>query len=77
MVAMPLQSEREFQVKADIPGVSKDSVKVMQDGDVLSISAEAKHVRITQCKRALVRELSGTVCGSAVVSKYANASKLI
>ena len=31
-------------MKADIPGVNKDQVKVYQDGDVLSISAETKQV---------------------------------
>jgi len=41
------QTEREFQLKADIPGMPKDSVKVVQDGDVLSISAETKQVRST------------------------------
>lgn len=39
-----VQTEREFAVKADIPGVNKDQVKVYQDGDVLSISAETKQV---------------------------------
>jgi len=43
-----VQTEREFAVKADIPGVNKDQVKVYQDGDVLSISAETKQV----CKRS-------------------------
>ena len=43
-----MQTEREFAVKADIPGVNKDQVKVYQDGDVLSISAETKQV----CKRS-------------------------
>ena len=42
-----VQTEREFAVKADIPGVNKDQVKVYQDGDVLSISAETKQV----CKK--------------------------
>ena len=33
------ETEREFCVKADVPGVNKDHLKVYQDGDVLSISA--------------------------------------
>ena len=33
------ETEREFCVKADVPGVNKDNLKVYQDGDVLSISA--------------------------------------
>jgi HSP20 family protein len=37
------ETEREFSLKADVPGVSKDHLKVYQDGDVLSISAENKH----------------------------------
>ncbi|KAK9836153.1 hypothetical protein WJX81_005290 [Elliptochloris bilobata] len=37
------ETEREFSVKADVPGIDKNRLKVYQDGDVLSISAETKH----------------------------------
>jgi HSP20 family protein len=36
------ETDSEYQVKADIPGVSKDDIAVSVDGRVVSISAEVK-----------------------------------
>ena len=37
-----MQSEKEFAIKADLPGVPKEAVKVQVDGDVLSLEVEQK-----------------------------------
>lgn len=36
------ETEQNYLVKADIPGVSKDAIKVSIDGNQVSVSAEAK-----------------------------------
>jgi len=36
------EDEKAYTVKADLPGVSKDDIKVAIDGDRVSISAEVK-----------------------------------
>jgi HSP20 family molecular chaperone IbpA len=35
-----LQSEGDFQVKADIPGVPKEAIKVNVDNNVLTVSVQ-------------------------------------
>lgn len=43
-------SERDgaYEVKADLPGVTKDDINVTVDGDVVSITAEVKKERETK-----------------------------
>jgi len=36
------ETDKEYQIKAEIPGVKKDDIKVSIDGNRVSISAEAK-----------------------------------
>ena len=37
------ETEKEFLIEADLPGFSKDQVKLSLEDDVLSISAEREH----------------------------------
>ncbi|MEN9833905.1 MAG: hypothetical protein RL011_98 [Pseudomonadota bacterium] len=39
------EDEKNFFLKADIPGVNKDDIKVSVDGNVVSLSAEIKKKR--------------------------------
>ncbi len=42
------ETEQAYQVQAEIPGVSKDDIKVSIDGNRFSISAERKNERETR-----------------------------
>ena len=51
------ESEREYQVRAEIPGAKKDDIRVSVDGNFVSISAEIrKEKEEKSAGRTLVRE---------------------
>jgi HSP20 family protein len=50
------ETETAYQVKADIPGVSKDDISVSVDGKVVSINAEVKRESEKQDGNSLCTE---------------------
>jgi HSP20 family protein len=42
------ESEREYVVKAELPGVNKEDITVSVDGNTVSVSAEVKHEKDTK-----------------------------
>ncbi|MFM8900888.1 MAG: Hsp20/alpha crystallin family protein [Burkholderiales bacterium] len=53
------ENDKEYTVKAQIPGAKKEDIRVSIDGNKLSISAEVKHEsEKKEGDRVLVRELS-------------------
>lgn len=51
------ESEKEYQVRAEIPGAKKDDIRVSVDGNFVSISAEIrKEKEEKSAGRTLVRE---------------------
>lgn len=49
------EGEKAYTVKADLPGVKKEDIKVEIDGNVVTISAEAKEEKEVKEKGKLVR----------------------
>jgi HSP20 family protein len=49
------EGEKAYTVKADLPGVKKDDIKVEIDGDVVTISAEAREEKEVKEKGKVVR----------------------
>jgi HSP20 family protein len=49
-------SETEYQVRAELPGLAKDEIKVELEGDVLRISAEKKEESETKEKHFVRKE---------------------
>jgi len=49
------ETDQDYIVRAQIPGVKKEDVKILVDGDLVSISAEVKQVEeflvLTRCKQ--------------------------
>jgi len=53
------ENDRGYLVKAEIPGVKKEDIRVTIDGNTLSISAEVKHeTEKKEGDRVLMRELT-------------------
>jgi len=54
------ENEKEYRVSAEVPGARKDDLRVVIDGNFVSISAEAKKEKEEKTKagRLLVRETS-------------------
>lgn len=50
------EADKEYLVKAEIPGVKKDDIHVSIDGNMVSISAEVKHEKETSEGRILRSE---------------------
>ena len=75
------ESEKEYQVRAEIPGAKKDDIRVSVDGNFVSISAEIRKDKEEKAAgRTLVREsyygsaargfsLPFEIDGKAVVAK--------
>jgi HSP20 family protein len=42
------ESEKEYVVKAELPGVNKEDIAVSVDGNTVSVSAEVKHEKDTK-----------------------------
>ena len=40
-----LQYELEFEIKADLPGMSKSDIKVLVDRDIVTVSVEKRDKR--------------------------------
>ena len=53
------ESDQGYEVRAEVPGVKKDDIRVSIDGNFVSISAEVKREKEEKAKgeRALVKEL--------------------
>ncbi|HEX7636335.1 MAG TPA: Hsp20/alpha crystallin family protein [Noviherbaspirillum sp.] len=49
------ETDQAYQIKADIPGVKKDDVKVSIDGNVISIRAEVKEEQEEKAAGSVVR----------------------
>jgi len=49
------ESDKAYTVKAEIPGVKKEDISVQIDGNVVSISAEAKREKEVKEKGKLIR----------------------
>jgi len=49
------ETDQAYQIKADIPGVKKEDVKVSIDGNVVSIKAEVKEEKQEQMAGNMVR----------------------
>lgn len=49
------ETDQSYQIKADIPGVKKEDVKVSIDGNVVSIKAEMKEEKEEQMAGNMVR----------------------
>ena len=54
------ENDKDFAVRAEIPGAKKDDIRVTVDGNFVSISAEVKHDKEEKSKggRVLMRETS-------------------
>jgi HSP20 family protein len=54
------ENDKDYEVRAEIPGAKKDDIRVSVDGDFVSISAEAKKEKEEKSKggRVLLRETS-------------------
>jgi HSP20 family protein len=77
------EDDKGYEVRAEVPGVRKDDIRVAVDGNLVSISTEVKEEKETTGKRTLVKELYvGTsarsftlpheVDAKAAVAKYDN-----
>jgi HSP20 family protein len=78
------EADKEYLVKAEIPGVKKDDIHVSIDGNMVSISAEVKHekettegsrmLRSERCYGRAVRtfRLDQDVMEDKVQAKYAD-----
>lgn len=78
------ESDKEYTVKADIPGVSKDDIKVTVEGNQVSINVEVKKENeekkdgsVIRCERYYGRQfrsfaLDQDVDDSKADAKYAN-----
>lgn len=54
------ENDKEYQIRAAIPGVKKEDIQVSVDGNYVSISAEVKQEKETKSgngSRALIKEL--------------------
>jgi HSP20 family protein len=49
------EAEKAYVVKADLPGVKKDDIKVEIDGDVVTISAEAREEKEVKEQGKVIR----------------------
>jgi HSP20 family protein len=49
------ENDKAYIVKADLPGVKKDDIKVEIDGDVVTISAEAREEKEVKEKGKVIR----------------------
>lgn len=54
------ENEKDFQVRAEIPGAKKEDIRISVDGNAVAISAEVKKDKEEKSKegRTLVRETS-------------------
>ena len=50
------EADREYRVKAEIPGVKKEDISVQVDGNTVTISAEVKKEREEKNERSLRQE---------------------
>ncbi|WP_136416478.1 Hsp20/alpha crystallin family protein [Herbaspirillum sp. ST 5-3] len=50
------ETEQAYQIKADIPGVKKEDIKVAIDGNVVSIRAETKEEKEEKMEGNMVRK---------------------
>lgn len=50
------EDEKAYTVKADLPGVSKDDIKVLIDGEHVSIAAEVKRESVEHGRNAVYSE---------------------
>ena len=50
------ENDKEYLVKAEIPGAKKEDVSVKIDGNTVSVSAEIKEEKETKGERVLTRE---------------------
>lgn len=77
------EDDKSYFVRADLPGVSKDDIKVSVDGDRVSIEAEIKREAEEKGKNAVYREryygtmqrsfkLESAVDDSQAEAKYEN-----
>lgn len=77
------EDEKAYTVKADLPGVSKDDIKVAIDGERVSISTEVKHESEKEGRNTLYCErfsgqqsrtfsLSTAIDDSQATAKYEN-----
>lgn len=56
------EDDKGYQVRAEIPGVKKEDIRVSVDGNQVSISTEVKEEKETGGKRTLVKELYYGTC---------------
>jgi HSP20 family protein len=68
------ENDKDYQVRAEIPGAKKDDIRVSVDGNFVSISAEVKKEKEEKTKagRLLVRE----TCYGAVSRGFALGSEI-
>lgn len=50
------EAEREYKVKAEIPGVKKEDINVQVDGNTVTISAEVKREKEEKSERTVRQE---------------------
>lgn len=72
------ESDTAYQVKADIPGVNKDDIKVSVDGNQVSISAEVKKEKEEKKDEKIIRSerYFGKVSRSFTLSSDVDADKV-
>jgi HSP20 family protein len=51
------EDDKGYEIRAEVPGVKKDEIRVAIDGNLVSISTEVKEEKETSGKRTLVKEL--------------------
>lgn len=56
------EDDKGYEVRAEVPGVKKDDIRVAVDGNLVSISTEVKEEKETTGKRTLVKELYVGTC---------------
>jgi HSP20 family protein len=77
------EDDKGYEIRAEVPGVKKDEIRVAIDGNLVSISTEVKEEKETSGKRMLVKELyvgssarsftlPHEVDGKAAMAKYEN-----
>ena len=71
------ETDKEFLVKAELPGIKREDVKVSLDDDVLTIRGERRHEKDVKGEKThRVERFYGTFCRSFTLPEYADAKAI-
>ncbi len=72
------ETDEEYLVRAELPGLKKEDVKVSLDEGVLTIEGERRHEKEEKNERIhRVERFYGTFCRSFTLPDYTDASKIL